>query len=151
MSFAQHDGTRVTKANFPTTPVTTEAMVEVTEDVFQAFTYHNAHFEGGSRLAYREGQVVRQAEIDALFADATIDTVTPATGPAAGGTDIVIKGGNFAGAAGVTIGGAAATLFKVLDEKTITCRTPAHAAGAVNVVLADDSGNITKTGAYTYT
>lgn len=108
-------------------------------------------FEQGRRILFYEGQVVKQSMIDGLFPAADITSVTPNTGPAAGGTAVVIKGTNFAGATGATFGGTAATNFVVQDNETITCTAPAHAAGAVDVVVADDSGSVTETGGYTYT
>lgn len=107
-------------------------------------------FEGGRRRLFYAGQVVKQSYIDALFEAATIDSVAPNTGAAAGGTAVTITGANFAGVTGVTFGGVAATSVVVHDETTVTCVTPAHAAGAVDVVVADDSGNVTETGGYTY-
>ena len=51
----------------------------------------------------------------------------------------------------MTIGGAnAAGVF--VNTTTITATTPAHAAGAVNVVITNNDGqNVTGTNAYTYT
>lgn len=135
-----------------TAPAGTPAMRQVSADVHQRFSFEGGRngFERGTRLLFRAGQVVSQATIDALFADATITGVTPATGPLAGGTDIVIVGTNFGGTLGVTVGGAAATLVKVVDETRITCRTPAGTAGAKDVVVTDDSGPVTRAGGYTY-
>jgi hypothetical protein len=130
-------------------------MVTVTEDIWQRFTAEGQTgpkaFEAQTRLLFHEGQVVAQSAVDALFADATIDTVLPATGPAAGGTAIKITGTNFGGVSGVTVGGVACTNVRVVSEKVISCTTGAHAAGAVNVVVTDDSGAVTKTNGYTYT
>jgi hypothetical protein len=133
----------------PDNPVTYR---KITADVYQYFTHdHSNRFEGGQRLLFRAGQVVKQSEIDALFADATIDTVTPATGPAAGGTAVTIRGTNFGGATAVAFGGTAATNVKVVDETTITCTTAAKTAGATNLTITDDSGTATKASpAFTY-
>lgn len=150
MAYALRAGTRVTKANIPVTPVTQEAVFQLTDDVYQSITHPNARFEGGSRLAFVKGQKITQTQLDAAFATAEFTSITPATGPAAGGTNVVIKGKNLAGTAGVTIGGAAATNFKVVSETTITCTTPAGTAGAKPVVITDDSGNVTANNAYTY-
>ena len=126
----------------------------ITQDIYQRYTYEGHKgpnsFERGQRLLFRAGQVVPQSAIDALFADATVTGVSPATGPAAGGTDVVITGTNLGGVLGVTIGGAAATLVRTLDETRVSCRTPAGTAGARDVVVTDDSGPVTRTGGYTY-
>lgn len=79
-------------------------------------------------------------------------SITPATGPAAGGTAIVLDGDNFTGVTSVTIGGVATTAFTVVSDRKITCTTGAHAAGPVNVVL-DKTGtanDVTVTNGYTY-
>lgn len=151
MAYSNAAGGRITKANFPATEVTTEKVYELDEDVHQSFTFPNAHFEGGSRLALVEGQRITQSQLDAMFAPAVFTSIAPATGAAAGGTAVVIKGRNFSGAAGATVGGVAITSFKVVDETTITGVTAAHAAGVVDVVITDDSGNTTATGAFEYT
>jgi hypothetical protein len=131
----------------PTPPV----MRVVTAEIRQKFTYDGGKFEKGDRVLFYAGQVVPQSAIDALFVDATVTSVVPATGPAAGGTDLVITGTNLGGVLGVTIGGTAATMVRVLSETKLTCKAPAHAAGAVNVVVTDDSGPVTVTNGYTYT
>lgn len=130
--------------------------VTVNEDIWQDFTIGEGTdpdpaFEGGRRRLFYAGQVVKTSTIDALFEVSDITSVTPNTGAAAGGTAVTIKGTNFAGATAVSFGGAAATLPVVVDDETITCVTPAHAAGAVDVVVTDDSGTATETGGYTYT
>lgn len=82
---------------------------------------------------------------------AATNSVTPATGPAAGGTAVVITGTDFTSAiTGVTFGGSAGTAFSIISPTEIHVTTPAHAAGAVNVVLVDAAGNITKTNGFTY-
>lgn len=77
--------------------------------------------------------------------------VLPASGAAAGGTAVVITGTDFTAAiTGVTFGGVAGTAFSIVDDTEIHVTTGAHAAGAVNVVLVDAAGNITKTNGFTY-
>jgi IPT/TIG domain len=122
----------------------------VTADVYQRFSFDNAGFEQGTRLLFHAGQIVAQTAIDALFVDATVTAVTPNEGAAAGGTDVVITGTNLGGVLGVTFGGQAATLVRALSETRVSCRTPAHAEGTVNVVVTDDSGAKTLTNGFTY-
>jgi hypothetical protein len=78
----------------------------------------------------------------------TVTGVSPSSGATLGGTAVTITGTRFTGATGVTFGGVAATNVTVVDPNTITATTPAHAAGAVNVVVASERGS--GTGAYTY-
>lgn len=154
MAFTDADGNNLTETELRalTSEVTTETVYEFTADVYQTFTEDGASkFEGGKKLAFHDGQRVKESDIDALFKTATIDTITPATGPAVGGTNVVITGTDFSGAEGVTFGGTAATNFKVVSNTRITCTTPAKSAGAYNVVVQDDAGNVTETNGFTYT
>lgn len=119
-------------------------------DVHQRFTPDGAGFESSSKLLFHEGQTVKQSDIDALFATATVTTISPNSGVAAGGTNVTITGTNLAGCSGVTFGGSAATNFKVVSNTRITCTTPAHATGAVAVVTKDDAGDVTTASGFTY-
>lgn len=77
-------------------------------------------------------------------------SITPTTGPKAGGSPVLIVGTGFTGATSVTFGGDAAASFTVLDDTQIAAVTPAHAAGAVDVVITT-LGAGTGTDAYIYT
>lgn len=79
-----------------------------------------------------------------------IDTVSPSSGPASGSTGVTLTGAGFTGATGVTFGGIAATSVNVVNSTTVTAVTPAHATGAVDVVIIKPSGSGTKTNGYTY-
>lgn len=81
---------------------------------------------------------------------ATVTSIAPATGPAAGGTATVVTGTNFTGSTSVTFGGTPGTSFSVVNDTTINVTTPAHAAGAVNVVVVNANGNGTLTNGFTY-
>lgn len=128
----------------------------VNEDIYQTYNYapyetRFKNFEGERRLLFKAGQVVKKADIDALFPAASVTSIAPASGAAAGGTAVTIKGVNFAGASGATVGGNALTSFVVVNNTTITGTTAAHTAGATDVVVQDDSGNTPAlTGAFTF-
>jgi IPT/TIG domain len=78
-------------------------------------------------------------------------TVTPNTGPVAGGTSVTLGGMGYTGATSVTIGGASATNITVVDDNTITCTTPAGTAGAADITVSGgDGGTGTLTGGFTY-
>ena len=82
----------------------------------------------------------------------TFTSITPNSGPTAGGTAVSIIGANFVtgGSLGVTIGGANANAVFV-DSTHLTATTPAGSAGAQNIVITNnDGGTVTGTGAYTY-
>ena len=53
---------------------------------------------------------------------------------------MTITGTGFLAGATVTLGGTAATNVTVVNSTTITATTPAHAAGAVNVVVRNTDG-----------
>jgi lysophospholipase L1-like esterase len=85
-----------------------------------------------------------------LTSQPTITSIVPNSGPTTGGqTGVVINGTNLSGATSVTFGGTAATITNNTST-TITVTTPAHAAGAVNVVANVSAGTATSTGGYTY-
>jgi galactose oxidase-like protein/IPT/TIG domain-containing protein/glyoxal oxidase-like protein len=82
----------------------------------------------------------------------TITSITPNTGTTAGGTSVTITGTGFLTGATVSLGGTAATNVTVVSGTSITAKTPAHAAGAVNVVVTNtDAQNGSLNNGYTYT
>jgi hypothetical protein len=80
----------------------------------------------------------------------TISTVTPATGPAAGGTQVTIVGTDLDNATAVTFGGAAGTNLAVNSPTELTVLTPVGTTGAKDVVVTTAGGTATKTGGFTY-
>jgi hypothetical protein len=87
-----------------------------------------------------------------------IDPVTPisrTTGPSTGGTQLTIFGTNFSPGA-VVIFGTGLTAFSALNcaeegGTSISCFTPAHLAGVVDVTVVNvDGQSSTSAGAYTY-
>ena len=80
----------------------------------------------------------------------TINTVIPSSGPASGGTGVTLTGTGFTGATSLTFGGTAATNLNVVSSTSVTAVTPAHATGAVDVVITTPSGSATKTNGFTY-
>jgi hypothetical protein len=82
----------------------------------------------------------------------TVTSIAPNTGLAAGGTSVTITGTGFLTGATVKLGGTAATNVNVVSATSITATTPAHAAGAVSVVVTNtDAQAGTLTNGYTYT
>jgi len=81
----------------------------------------------------------------------TVTSVTPTSGSTLGGTSVTIGGTGFNAGAAVTFGGTAATSVVVVNATQITATTPAHAAGAVNVVVTNtDTSTGTLTNGFTY-
>jgi hypothetical protein len=70
----------------------------------------------------------------------TVSSISPATGPAGGGTSVVITGTNLSGASAVSFGGTAATTFTVNSATQITATAPAHAAGTVDITVTTAGG-----------
>ncbi len=83
----------------------------------------------------------------------TIATVAPNHGDTTGGTPVTITGTGFVsgGSLGVTFGGTPATSVAVANSTTITCTTPAHIAGLVDVVVTNGDGQpTTAVNSYTF-
>ena len=80
-----------------------------------------------------------------------VGTVTPNTGPIAGGTPVTINGENFTSVNTVKLGGVICT-FNVVNSTQITATTPAYAvAGLVDLTVISPFGTATAHGAFTYT
>jgi IPT/TIG domain len=73
----------------------------------------------------------------------------PNIGLTLGNTAITINGTNMGSVTSVTVGGVAATSV-VAAAGSVTCRTPAHAAGLVNIVVSGGYGSSTLTNGFTY-
>jgi large repetitive protein len=69
----------------------------------------------------------------------TVTGVSPASGPAVGGTAVAITGTNFTGATSVSFGGLAAASFTVNSATSITAISPAG-TGTVDVVVTTPGG-----------
>ena len=80
-----------------------------------------------------------------------VSTISPSSGTINGGTAVTITGTNFVAGATVSFGGTAASNVTVVSSTSITATTPAHAAGAVNVVVTDSNGTGTLSNGFTYT
>jgi large repetitive protein len=82
----------------------------------------------------------------------TLTAIAPTSGTTAGGTAVTLTGTGFAAGASVSIGGAPASAVVVASATSITATTPAHAAGAVDVVVTNADGQSARlTGGFTYT
>jgi len=79
-----------------------------------------------------------------------IAQVSPATGPIAGGTNVVIAGQNLASACTFTFGGSLATNTTFVSTSSVTATTPAHSAGPVDVMVSCGADQYTLPGAFTY-
>ncbi|MHC4601611.1 MAG: IPT/TIG domain-containing protein, partial [Planctomycetota bacterium] len=81
----------------------------------------------------------------------TVTSINPSSGPITGGTPVTITGTDFQSGATVTIGASPATNVAFVNATTLTCDTPAGAAGAADVVVTNpDSQADTLAGAFTF-
>lgn len=81
----------------------------------------------------------------------TVSSISPTSGPIAGGTVVTITGTNLGGLTGVQFGGTAGTSLTIVSATEAQITTPAKPLGAVNVVFSSPAGTITTlTGGYTY-
>ncbi|HUJ13277.1 MAG TPA: IPT/TIG domain-containing protein, partial [Thermoanaerobaculia bacterium] len=78
-----------------------------------------------------------------------IATLSLTTGLTTGGLSVTITGTSLAGATLVTFGGVAATIVSS-NATSIVVTTPAHAAGAVDVVVVTPGGTATAASAFTF-
>jgi hypothetical protein len=69
-----------------------------------------------------------------------ITSISPSSGPLAGGTSVTITGSGFTGATKVAFGGVAATSFNVVSATQITAVSPAQAAGSHYIVVTGPGG-----------
>ncbi len=82
----------------------------------------------------------------------TVGSVSPAEGTSLGGTEVTVTGTGFNIATynEVRFGGVSATNVYVSDDRTLTCTTPMHLPGAVDVTVASSGLTGTLSGGYTY-
>ncbi|MGO9488414.1 MAG: IPT/TIG domain-containing protein [Solirubrobacteraceae bacterium] len=79
----------------------------------------------------------------------SVSSISPSSGPTAGGTEVLIHGANFQPGSTVAIGGAA-TAVDVRSETEITAFTPAWAAGSDEVVVSAEGTSSTGGPTFTY-
>lgn len=93
--------------------------------------------KGGKSKANRKA---RFTYVGSTSTDPVVTSLSPNTGPTAGGTTVTITGTRLTGATEVRFGGTAATSFTVQSATTITAVSPAHGAGPVPVMVTTPSG-----------
>jgi IPT/TIG domain len=76
-------------------------------------------------------------------ASLALNSVSPISGPADGGTTVTIYGANFQSGMSVTFGGLAATSVSTVNATTIQAQTPAHTFGPVSVTVTNPGGQST--------
>ncbi len=89
---------------------------------------------GGSLAATLPAQTVTLFVIPA--AGLAVSAVSPASGPASGGSALTIRGAGFASGAGVALSGSAASGISVAAPHRIDATSGAHAPGPADVVVS---------------
>jgi alpha-tubulin suppressor-like RCC1 family protein len=79
-----------------------------------------------------------------------VSSITPNQGPTAGGQAVTIAGSNLWSVTSVSFGGTPAPVFNLINSTTITCTTPAHPAGWVDVNVGTPWGTKTLPNGYRY-
>ncbi|MBB1177634.1 hypothetical protein DSM05_00480 [Pseudomonas sp. FW305-3-2-15-E-TSA4] len=97
-----------------------------------------------------DGQSVTSTNAYTYVAAPTTTSVTPNSGPTAGGTSVVIQGTAFTGATAVSFGGSPATGVVVNSATQITAVSPAGSAGTVSVSVTTPGGTGTLSNAFVY-
>lgn len=101
--------------------------------------------------AIRLGKVIEAAtSTSPAYPAATVTVLTPASGVAAGGTAVSLTGTGLSGTTAVLFDGLAATAVSVVSDGEVTLTTPAHALGAVDVVVVTPAGAVTEASGFTY-
>jgi len=98
-----------------------------------------------------QGGSVTRTNSFTYFVPPTITSVSPTYGPTTGNTLITITGTNLSGTTGVTLDGTACTSITNVNATTVTCRTPAKAAGLVaSIVVTTSVASASISNAFTY-
>lgn len=129
----------------PTNPQTDDLWYDTTTDILRRYT--GTEWEGYALTVAQlndssiTGVVLTHATIDAGVLVPTLTSISPATGPEAGGTEVTLTGTGFYSALGVDFGTTAAASYTIVSNTQIIAISPAG-TGAVDVVvngLAGDS------------
>ena len=82
----------------------------------------------------------RKAGYITVLARPNVTAVSPASGSIAGNTLVTVTGTGFTGATAVRFGGMAGSSLHVVSPTQITIRSPAHAAGTVDIKVTTPVG-----------
>ena len=79
-----------------------------------------------------------------------IESFSPGSGPAAGGTKVTIKGSGFIGVEKITFGGVAGTHLNIDSDTKLTVDAPVAPGEKVTIELKTPGGTATAAGSYDY-
>jgi len=156
--YGGHSLVTITGNNFVATPSVTFGGVPATNVAFinatQLTVYLPYHVPGTVDVTVTnpDGQSGTKSNAFTYLAPPpNIVQINPLIGPYTGGTSVLILGTDFVATPTVTFGGTAATSVILGGGTQLMVVTPAHAAGAVDVVVTNPDGQSgTKVGAFTY-
>ena len=80
----------------------------------------------------------------------TVTSVTPSTGPASGGTTVLVVGTGFTAATAVKFGGISAD-FEISSATLLAAASPANVTGAAQIVVTNADGSSADVVNFTYT
>ncbi|MBE0611948.1 MAG: IPT/TIG domain-containing protein [Dehalococcoidia bacterium] len=127
-----------TSKSFTVTPIA-DGLAEGTETVNLVLSNPT----GGASLGAQSTAVLNITDSTTI---PVITSIAPPAGPIVGGTPVTIYGANFTGAFSVTFGGLPCTSVSVVLSTQITCVTPAHLGGTVEVIVTTAIGSNTTVG-----
>lgn len=115
--------------------------------------------EGYLQWEVPQGMDVRLDDVKVALPGATVPPpppsvvgASPSIGPTGGGTSVTVAGFDFQPGASVSFGGSPATNVAFVNGNTLTCLTPPHAAGTVDVVVTNPDGRSgTLAGGFSFT
>ncbi|EXU66553.1 cell surface protein [Streptomyces sp. PRh5] len=93
---------------------------------------------------------VADDEVFTYTATPGLTGISPTTGPATGGTTVVLTGTNLAQTTGVSFGSAPAA-FTAVSDTQINAIAPAHTPGPATVTVTTPGGTATAPDPFTYT
>ncbi len=115
---------------------------------FQQYDQNSFHYNGPP--GFQEGFVFDDVSVSGSDLP-SITSISPSSGPTAGGTSVTINGSRFTGATDVNFGSSdiKAANFTVVNDGEITLTDPAGSAGTVHVTVTT-AGGTSNAGTFTY-
>ena len=135
--------TEVTVGGVPATIVTTNSQTTVTATTA-------AGVLGPATVRVTTAAGTYTATQTFTYMPSAVNSISPNTGIAAGGSRITITGAYLALTNSVTVGGASCTEVTVVNANTVTAVTPAGMPGDADVVISGGKGTNTLPGGYRY-
>ncbi|WP_433086995.1 IPT/TIG domain-containing protein [Dactylosporangium sp. CA-052675] len=148
MTITGTDLTGTTAVTFDGTPGT--GLTAVTATSLKVTT--PAHAAGDAAIEVTTPDGTSDGSVAYTYVAApTVAGVAPATGPAAGGTEVTITGTGLTGATKVTFGGTVGTGLTPISATSLKVTTPAHAAGDAAIVVTAPGGTSNNDNMFAYT